>query len=337
MLEIIKCIKCGVQIKNIDLSKDSIRCENCNSIYGIDDGIIDFSVIAEVTNTEDVNHTTKAFGWQWTNHSTGHNDGSKEYGKELFYDRYGLSEDEFAEYIKDKVVYDPAIGSGRMEYIYAPHAKEVYATDLSISVYEAKHYLKDTFDNINYFRGNLIDPPFLEDSFDVVLCHAIIQHTGNTFEALKSLTKVVKKDGLLFVDFYRKPTEIRDMTDNLIRKKMRQLEPDVADETLKSLTKLGEEFRKHTITIEEDIPFLDIEKGEYNLQRFMYYKLLKVFWNDNMSFDDNHNVMFDWFYPEISERYTLEEVQEWFNNIPELKIEKLVALEGGIGVIAKKI
>lgn len=332
----LKCVCCGSKFSNVDYSKKSLLCAECNTVYNINEGIIDFYQAVDDDYKNKIQETINAFGYQWTNHETGHNEGLYKYTKQLFFDRYAIDEEEFAEYIKDKVVFDPAIGSGRMEYLYAKYAKKIYATDLSIAVYKAKEYLKDKFQNIQYYRGDLLNPPFVENSFDVVLCHAIIQHTGDTQRALKSFVKVLKEDGVLFVDFYKKATPIREFTDDFIRQKIQKLSSEEADEALKPLTKLAQEFNKYTVNVPDDIPYLDIKKGTYNLQRLIYYKFLKLFWNEHMSFDDNHNVMFDWFYPDIAQRYSTEEVKNFFNNIPELKIERFVVLEGGIGVIARK-
>ncbi|WP_324171533.1 class I SAM-dependent methyltransferase [Sulfurimonas sp.] len=334
MLDIFKCVECTQDIK---YQSGDIICSSCKRVYKKNNGILDFSIISDKTESikEEVAHTTKAFGWQWKNSNMGHNEGSKVYSKNLFFDRYGIDELELKKYIADKIVYDPAIGSGRVEYIFAKYTKEIYATDLSDAVYEAKDKLKNLFNNIHYFKGNLITPPFRQNSFDAVVCHAILQHTGNTFEGIKSLTNVLKPGGIILFDVYRKAAPIRDFTDDFIRSLVCDLKPQDAWDKLLPITKLAQDLYIKKITISQEIQELDIEKGEYNLQRFIYYKFLKTFWNENMSFEDNHMVVFDWFYPKISERYTVEEVKNWLSKL-NLEVIKFHVLEGGIGVIAKK-
>jgi SAM-dependent methyltransferase len=335
VLDILQCIEC---FDNIVLEDKEVVCKKCNRAYMIKDGIIDFSLLSDKTNKkeDEVKQTTEAFGWQWHKSNMGHNDGSKKYSHKLFLDRYGIDEKELENYIKRKVIYDPAIGSGRVEHIFAKYAKEIYATDLSNSVYKAKKNLNEIFDNIFFFKGNLIHPPFKKDSFDVVVCHAILQHTGNTFEGIKSLVNVLKPDGILFFDVYRKAAPIRDFTDDLIRSLVSDLTPQEAWDKLLPITKLAQELYEKNITITSEIKELAIEAGEYNLQRFIYYKFLKTFWNESMSFEDNHLVVFDWYYPKIAERYTVDEVEQWLKQL-DLEVIKLHVLEGGIGVIAKKL
>lgn len=335
MLDIFKCINCN---NPLDVNQDKILCNKCGKGYEQKNNIIDFSLFSDKTEDkkDEVKQTTDAFGWQWHNSDMGHNDGSKIYSRQLFFDRYGMNEDDLKHYIDNKIVYDPAIGSGRVEHIFAKYAKEIYATDLSNAVFKAKENLDNVFDNIHYFKGNLINPPFKENSFDAVVCHAILQHTGNTFEGIKSLTNVLKPGGILFFDVYRKAAPLRDFTDDFIRDLVSDLEPQDAWDKLIPITKLAQELYEKNINITQDIKELEIEAGEYNLQRFVYYKFLKTFWNDNMSFEDNHMVVFDWYYPKVSERYTVEEVKQWLKKL-DLDIIKLHTLEGGIGVIAKKI
>lgn len=335
MQQIFKCINCE---EEMNITQEEFICSNCNKEYKEKNGVIDFSLISESTISlkEEVLQTTDAFGWQWHNSDMGHNLGSKKYSKQLFYDRYGVTESELEEYVKDKTIYDPAIGSGRVEHIFGKYAKEIYATDLSDAVYKAKENLDGLFDNIYYFKGNLINPPFRNNSFDTIICHAILQHTGNTFEGIKSLTNTLKPGGILFFDVYRKAAPIRDFTDDFIRSLVSDLEPQEAWDKLIPITKLAQELYEDTITVENDIDLLEIEAGEYNLQRFIYYKFLKTFWNENMSFEDNHMVVFDWYYPKVSERYTVEEVEAWLSKL-NLEVIKLHALEGGIGVIARKL
>lgn len=332
MLNIFKCIECGSELNLNDIeNSNSVICQNCKSKFQRVDGVLTF--LRDYEN-EKIEQTSKAFGYQWNRSEFGHNQGSKKYSSELFFSRFGIDESELKELIKDKIIYDPAVGGGRVEHIFAKYAKEIYATDLSTAIYSAKENLKE-FKNLNYFRADLINPPFLNNSFDVVICHAILQHTKDAFSGLQSLVNLVKDGGIIFFDVYRKAVPIRDFGDDFIRDIVSQMPPEKAWESLKPLTKLAQSLSKQSIEVPEDIEFLGITKGEHNLQRFIYYKLLKIFWNDDMSFDDNHTVIFDWFYPKIANRYTTEEVNVWLREL-NLKIIRYIETEGGIGVIARK-
>ena len=57
---------------------------------------------------------------------------------------------------------------------------------------------------------------------------------------------------------------------------------------------------------------LEIDAGEYDLQRFVYHFFMKCFWNPELSYADNVAVNYDWYHPQLATRHTLPEVEEWF-------------------------
>lgn len=132
---VFECPNCGGVVAN---EKDYVCCEKCNAKYPVADGIVDFTIGDKSSNVE---QTTDAFGWQWNNTMSGHTEGSMTYGDDLFFSRYNLSKDELVELVKDKVVLDPAVGSGRVEHIFGKYPKVVYANDLSNAVFAAKKIL----------------------------------------------------------------------------------------------------------------------------------------------------------------------------------------------------
>ncbi len=330
---VFRCPKCG---GTIEIMEEYAVCAKCSFKYKIDDGIVNF--VTEVTSSN-VEQTVDAFGWQWNNTMSGHTDGSMKYGDDLFFSRYNLTQDELIELVKDKVVLDPAVGSGRVEHIFGKHPKVVYANDLSNAVYAAKKNLTSFgFDNIVYLRSDMQELPFADEFFDIVICHATLQHVENPKKALQTMLSKLKKDGLILFDLYKKAAPVRDFCDDFVRSKISDLPPEKAYEQVMQITKLGEALRAQNIkiTVPCDIPMLEIEAGEYDLQRFLYYKILKMFWNDGMSLEENHIVNFDWYYPKISPRFTEEEVKTMMSEL-NVEIIDYKATEGGIGVIIKKL
>lgn len=326
------CPKCGSEL---EVFEKYCVCKTCATEYLEEDGIPNFL-------TQDLKHevqqTTDGFGWQWNNTQYGHTEGSIEYGHDLFFSRYNLSKNELMELLKDKIVLDPAVGSGRVEHIFGSFPKLIYANDLSNAVYAARKNLESFGnDNIIYLRSDMQKLPFKDGFFDAVVCHATLQHVENPKVALKSMLLKLKKDGIILFDLYKKAAPIRDFCDDFIRAKISELEPSEAYEEIIKISKLGEIMRemKVKINIPHDIPILEIEAGEYDLQRFFYYKILKMFWNDGMSFEENQVVNFDWYYPKISPRFTEEEVKEMLNEL-DVKIIDYKVTEGGIGVIIQK-
>ena len=106
---------------------------------------------------------------------------------------------------------------------------------------------------------------------------------------------------------------------------------------MESITKFGRDISKEKIIIKisEDIPFLGIKKGSYDLQRFFYNNFFKCFWNDEWGFDYSNMVNFDWYHPKFAWRHTKDEIKGWCNEM-KLKVKFLKESDAGYTCLAKK-
>jgi hypothetical protein len=82
---------------------------------------------------------------------------------------------------------------------------------------------------------------------------------------------------------------------------------------LRPLTRLGEALAKlqAEVDVPEDIPYLGIKAGRYNVQRLLYWHFAKMFWNESLSFEENNHVNFDWYHPRYAHRQTEADVRRW--------------------------
>lgn len=89
------------------------------------------------------------------------------------------------------------------------------------------------------------------------------------------------------------------------------------------------------VTVPQDIPYLDIKAGKYDLQRFLYYQVLKCFWNDIFTFEENNFGVFDHYHPTYAHKHTEEEVVSWFQetNMRDIVVHR--RSPNGISVLAK--
>lgn len=87
--------------------------------------------------------------------------------------------------------------------------------------------------------------------------------------------------------------------------------------------------------IYKDIPELEVKAGRYDLQRFVYYHILKCFWNERFTFDENNLINFDWYHPANAHRHTAKEVKGWFQGA-RLRLEHFDVSESGITVRGTK-
>ena len=78
---------------------------------------------------------------------------------------------------------------------------------------------------------------------------------------------------------YVKKAPVREFTDDYIRDYLSNMNSQEAWDSILPLTKLGQKLGELNvqIDIEEDIPFLGIKSGTYDLQRLFYYKICKAY------------------------------------------------------------
>ncbi|MFN4299408.1 MAG: class I SAM-dependent methyltransferase [Thermaurantimonas sp.] len=102
--------------------------------------------------------------------------------------------------LEDKLVLEAGSGAGRFTEHLASHCKELYTFDLSSAIdanYENNHN-----ENTHFFQGDILNIPFEDEVYDLVICLGVLQHTPSTEKALQELWRVVKPGGKLIADHY---------------------------------------------------------------------------------------------------------------------------------------
>ena len=170
--------------------------------------------------------------------------------------------------------------------------------------------------NIQIVQGDIMNLPFKNDSFDYIFSEGVIHHTYSTEKALEFLSHSLQPKGEIAIYVYKKKAAIREFTDDYIRDQVKDLSLEECYKVCEPITKLGKALSDLNVEFEvpEDIPVLGIQKGKYNLQRFFYYNMLKCFWNNTMSYEENVLIGVDWFHPVFAWRQTPEQVREWCKN-----------------------
>ena len=142
------------------------------------------------------------FGYQWNKFSKLQLDsfnGSSE-SRDRLLDQSELTPKDF----KGKVVLEVGAGNGRFTEILLNLGARVIAVDYSTAIY-ANHMnnissirMKDLL----CIRGDVFDLPIKKDSFDLVICYGVVQHTGDNEKCLDILAQYVHEKGSLLVDIY---------------------------------------------------------------------------------------------------------------------------------------
>jgi SAM-dependent methyltransferase len=122
---------------------------------------------------------------------------------ERLYRRVGLPIDDFPRLR----VLDGGCGTGEeslaLAHFGCRRVVGIDVTDASLEV--ARRSAKERgARNVNFVRGSLLDIPFAAESFDMVVSHGVIHHTGNPQLALANLVRVLKPGGYLSLFVYNK-------------------------------------------------------------------------------------------------------------------------------------
>ncbi len=147
------------------------------------------------------------FGIQWNRFSKIQLDsfnGSTETEDRLFL-QSGLKPED----LEGKTILEVGCGNGRFTEVFLKYGANVIAVDYSSAI-DANYKNHTEFVNsgqLLLIQASVFDLPLKENSFDMVFCYGVVQHTGNNKEALNCLSKMPGSHGSLFVDIY--PINIR--------------------------------------------------------------------------------------------------------------------------------
>jgi SAM-dependent methyltransferase len=105
------------------------------------------------------------------------------------------------ELVTGKDVLEVGCGAGRFTEVLLAEGARVVAVDLSTAV-EANY--ANCHSSPNYFvcQADVLNLPFKPNSFEIVVCLGVVQHTPNPEETIKALCSHVKPGGLLALDHY---------------------------------------------------------------------------------------------------------------------------------------
>ena len=106
---------------------------------------------------------------------------------------------------------------------------------------------------------------------------------------------------------------------------------------MRPLTKFAQALAELEVAVEvpEDVDLLEIPAGSHDVQRLLYWYMAKLFWNPNLTFEENVHVNFDWYAPQYAHRHTEDEVRGWFDGAG-LEITHFDSQESGFTVRGRR-
>lgn len=249
---------------------------------------------------------------------------------------------EFKKYLGlKKRVLDAGCGNGRVTALLRKYSDsqttEVVGVDVAPIKIARGNLTKYKLDqNTNFLQADLMKSLKKLGQFDFIYSQEVLHHTANPEKSFRNLTNILNKNGEIAIYVYKKKSPAREYIDDYIRERISKLSYKDAMKVCTQITEFGKTVSKANIKIKvPPIDILDIGGGEYDLQRFLYYYLMKCFWSDDLSFQENVVINFDWYHPELCSRYTVEEIRSWFKRA-HLKIVQECVDEYGITMRGKR-
>jgi SAM-dependent methyltransferase len=263
--------------------------------------------------------TARTFGEKWTRNPDLAFAETLDEGSEIsrwILTRNGFeSAKELAVYLSDKArILDAGCGNGRVTALLqrnAPEASEIVGVDLTAADV-ARHNLSG-LPNVSIHEGDLLGDLSGLGEFDFIYCQEVLHHTGDPERGLRNLASLLAPGGEIAIYVYRRKAPVREFTDDYLRDRISDLSYEEAMEVCRRIAELGRALSdlRGTVRVPAIEP-LEIEEGEYDVQRLVYHFFMKCFWNEELDPEANAAINFDWYHPEISSRHTAQEVQGWF-------------------------
>lgn len=197
LLEILVCPKCKGMLSSSVADRDPIdegtlECSACNKQYPIINGVPRF--------VEPENYAS-SFGYQWNlfrkEQIDSHN--GTTLSADRFWNETGWTRDE----LKDKWILDVGCGAGRFLDVSSSTEANVVGIDISSAIDAAQKNLEGRT-NAHFVQASIYELPFRDETFAYCYCIGVIQHTPDPPLSLRSIGRMVKKDGELAVTIYER-------------------------------------------------------------------------------------------------------------------------------------
>ena len=103
--------------------------------------------------------------------------------------------------VNGKTVLEAGCGAGRFTEVLLANGAKVFAADISSAV-DANFENCHTYPNYFVCQADITALPIKPESFEVVICIGVIQHTPDPEKTIAALCSYVRPGGLLIIDHY---------------------------------------------------------------------------------------------------------------------------------------
>ncbi len=211
---IVPLLRCPIDGESLVLDRDATQLRDANHAYAIDEGIPLLLVTRNKSDADadEVTRTVKEF-----------------YEQTPFPNYDGLDTRDslrnkvrasvVARLLNDQIpnralILDIGCGTGQMtNFLAMAWGRTVVGSDISFNSLKLAARFRDrmSINNAHFVQMNLLEPFFLEQSFDVVVCNGVLHHIGDAAAGFTSIQRLVKPGGHIVIGLYnwlgRMPTQ----------------------------------------------------------------------------------------------------------------------------------
>lgn len=215
-----------------------------------------------------------------------------------------------------KTILDAGCGNGRVTALLsmnAPLDSKITGIDLTAADVAAEnlHGIKNT----SFYTKDLMADNSDLGKFDFIYCQEVLHHTNNPFQSFSNLVKYnLSKKGTIAIYVYKKKAPIREFTDDFIRDKIANMPYEEVMKHCDQITKFSKNISEQKQEFYcPEIELLGIPAGNYTPQRFIYHFFMKCFWSEELNFEQNSAINYDWYHPQNCTRHNMNEINEWYD------------------------
>ena len=212
-----------------------------------------------------------------------------------------------------KFVLDAGCGNGSLSRGLNQFGCEVLAIDVSSSVVIAyKYFARKGNDRTHFVQGDLMNPPFKNEVFDVIFSSGVLHHNPNTREALRAIATSLAPGGRIYIWVYRHMPGINHKLKEIFRRTISPMPSAM----------------KHTI-VASWLP-------QAMLRQYARTALGRNSPQDRLSWRERFVMLLDHYTPRWRWEHTPDEVIAWYRELGYDQIEQTEDRAWGFGVVARK-
>lgn len=197
LLELLRCPKTG-QALRLEIDSGDTK-EIYQGVLVSTDGHERYQIYKGIPRFVPQSNYADNFGMQWNYFRQTQLDSHS--GHPISEKRFWLATGWKPEQMKNQWILDVGCGAGRFAEVALRAGAKVVALDYSNAVDACYDNLKH-HPNLHVVQGDIYSLPFAPESFPLIYCLGVLQHTPDVENAFAALPPILQKGGALCADFY---------------------------------------------------------------------------------------------------------------------------------------